>query len=151
MLIIDKSSLSSEAYTNILNGVRFLVNDAYDNIDIPDNVIENNVFLGRFNEEVSQQVSNHASLSTYNRERLINSIQLLTAAQILFSHDRISSEDTEGERADYDKMKISEIIDEYRKQATGIINPLVPSSTLIPSLSGVFAPAFKAINPEKRF
>ena len=148
MPIIDSAS---QEYDSLLDGIRLLVNNAYEDADLSDERIENDVFLGRFNREVAISVPGYETISTEKRSLLQNAVQLKVAAQILWSEGRLTREDVEREQAEYTSASIEAIIDDYRNQADDIIAYVVPPEDLVNTTVSAFQPVFKVINPKKRF
>ena len=145
MEIIDSTSSN---YQDLLDGIRRLVNNAYDTDNLSDKVIANDTFLGRFNREVAISVPNWETLDSNHFALLQNAIQLKTAAQLLWAEGRLKREDVEQEQSEYLSASIEAIIEDYRKQADDIIAPIQTEVTLIASL---FKPVFKVINTTKRY
>ena len=142
MAIID-SALPN--YQSLIDGIRSLVNNAYDSSNLSDDVITNDVFLGRFNREVALAIPGYANLSSDKLALVRNAVQLKTAAQLLWAEERLKREDVEQEQAEYFSASIEATIEDYRKQADDIIVPI--QTEVVTS----FKPVFKVINTTKRY
>ena len=133
-------------YKERLEGIRIHVNSAYEDSDLSEERITNSAFMGRFNIEVAIAVPGYASLSEAQLSLLKNAVQLLTAAQLLWSDGRIRREDVEGEETEYMTVQVKAAIDDYRNQADSIISRITPTSTTHSAQT-----AFRVFNPTKRF
>lgn len=147
MAIIDTTDAD---YLDRIEGIMLLVNSAYENVDLSQERIENNVFLGRFNTEVAIMVPGYTSLAIDSDYLglLKNAVQLLTSAELLSSEDTIKREDVEGEEVEYNEKNIQALISDRRNQADRLI---IKVAEHLGSSDQVFSQAvFKVINPRKR-
>ena len=148
MAIIDTTDSD---YLDRIEGIMLLVNDAYEEVDLSQERIENNVFLGRFNTEVAITVPGYESLPSDSDYLglLKNAVQLLTSAELLSAEDTIKREDVEGELVEYQIKNTQDIISDRRTQADIIIRRVAEylggSNQIYPQGT------FKVINPTKRF
>ena len=143
--IVAEGGSGYDAYLEILNAIRYRVNNAYEASDIPNNVIENRIFLGQANTKLETRVPNWESLTDAQKQRLQDAVIDQTAIELLISELRIKSEDVEGERVgNYDSLGIKNAISMLQANVDGIVGELV-------AFSGLFLSQFVAVNPKKRF
>ena len=77
---------SDSDYSSRRDGIRYFVNSSYTADDLPDAVIENDVYLPHANREILRRLPGYASLSTDQKLEAKVLVQELTAANILRSH-----------------------------------------------------------------
>ena len=143
MPIIVKTTANYEEY---LKAIRFRVNNAYDEDDLPDSTIENYACLGEANAKIAMKVPGWASLDTQALERLRSAVVYQAAIEALLSESRILAEDVEAsEVARYESMKIKDTIEFYQARVDSIIPEVITPT------GGLIVGVFEAYNPTKRF
>lgn len=131
-------------YQEQLEGIRILVNNAYEAADMPNSVIENPVNLGDANDKIGLLVPGYEDLSPVYKRRIKKVVKLETAVQLLLSESRLSSEDVEEQESSYESNKIKDTIDEYRMEMSDILSGVGPEV-------GKFVGYIEASNPPQRF
>lgn len=141
MAIIQQSDSD---YNERLEGIRILVNNAYEDMDLPDSVIENTVNLGDANDKIDILVPERTGLAPVYIRRLKRAVQLECAISLLLSESRLRGEDVEEQQALYESNSIKNTIDAYRAEVSDIIADVGPAV-------GKFIGYVKATNPPQRF
>ena len=159
MAIVERPTDTSAAtydaellvYQNIIKAIRFRVNNAYDETDLPDATIENRFCLGEANKKIAEYLPNWASLNTALLDRLKDAVIYQAAIEILYSEGRIAAEDTEGEAvARYEQLDTEDLIAFYTSNIRKIITDIkdeIEDEDIFSISGGVF----ESINPTKRF
>lgn len=159
MFIVEKPTDTTAAnynadllvYNDIVKAIRYRVNNAYDETDLPDATIENRFCLGEANKKIAEYLPTWMSLNARLLDRLKDAVIYQAAIEILLSEGRIAAEDTEGEAvARYEQLDTEDLIAFYTSNVRKIIADIkdeIEEEDIFTISGGVF----EAINPKKRF
>jgi len=124
MSIIDTSRLMDSEVMDAVDGIRRLISVGYDNTDLTDGDIADDVYLGAANRYVIRKVPNWESLSDRMADLRL-AVQKKCAAEMLKSVPRISEIARSSARARMEYLSIQQTINLYESDVESLIEDIV--------------------------